>query len=306
MTDLTKVQQSSTQRTLVFGAPKSGKSELVGKLSEKFNLIWFDCERGYTTLFKLPKAQQERINLVTVPDSRIYPIAAETWLKVIRGDAGTICEKHGKWNCMLCKKDALPATEICLRDTGNDTIVVFDSLTQFTNSCISNITKLQADDYKLEFDDWGQLAVLTDRFLSQVQAAPYNIVCITHESEVEMVNGQSKLVPTSGSSKSSRNTAKYFDHVVYCELVNGKHKFGSSTGYKASVVTGSRLDVSMEKQVVPTLLDIYTGAIISVTNEGTQVTEKIPPSVQVEQIAISTTNLEAMKAKLEAMKAARK
>ena len=62
----------------------------------------------------------------------------------------------------------------------------------------------------------------------------------------------------------------------------------------------------MEKQVVPTLLDIYTGAIISVTNEGTQVTEKIPASVQVEQIAISTTNLEAMKAKLEAMKAARK
>ena len=61
----------------------------------------------------------------------------------------------------------------------------------------------------------------------------------------------------------------------------------------------------MEKQVVPTLLDIYTGAIISVTSEGTQVTEKIPPSVQVEQITISTNNLEAMKAKLEAMKAAK-
>ena len=61
----------------------------------------------------------------------------------------------------------------------------------------------------------------------------------------------------------------------------------------------------MEKQVVPTLLDIYTGAIISVTNEGTQVTEKIPASVQVEQVAVATNSLEAMKAKLEAMKAAK-
>ena len=61
----------------------------------------------------------------------------------------------------------------------------------------------------------------------------------------------------------------------------------------------------MEKQVVPTLLDIYTGAIISVTNEGTQVTEKIPASTVSEQVAISIANLEAMKAKLAALKAIR-
>lgn len=259
--ELTQISQSTTQRVLVFGPPKSGKTELVGKLAERFHLDWYDAEKGYTTLFKLPKEWQQRINVISVADSRSYPIAVETWLKVVKGDAGKICHRHGKWNCLLCAKDGLPFDAVNLRETPANHIVVFDSLTQFTNSAISNITKNQPDDYKLERDDWGQLSVLIDKFLSQIQAANYNVICITHESEVEMANGVSKLVATSGSSKSSRNTAKYFDHVVYSEVLNGKHKFGSGTGYKPSVVTGSRLDILLEKQEVPTLMDIFTGRV---------------------------------------------
>ncbi len=256
---LTNKAVSATHRVLLYGGPKTGKTELAGKLSEHYKLIWFDIENGYVTLTKLPKPWQERIELVSIPDSRVFPIAIETLMKVVKGTEVFICEAHGKVGCALCKKDKLPETRVCLNETQADTIIVFDSLTQLTNSGIAHITKLQPDDYKLDYADWGQLAVLMDKFLSQVQVARYNVVCITHESEVELNDGKKKLVPVCGSSKSSANTAKYFDHVVYVEMRNKKHVAGSSTGFSVGIVTGSRTDVELEKAGEhATLLDIFT------------------------------------------------
>lgn len=255
---LTHKAPSKTQRVLVYGPPKTGKTELAGKLAEHYNLLWCDIEQGWVTLTKMPKEWQERIELVSIPDSRILPMGCETWLKMIKGTEVFICEAHGKCSCALCKKNSLPETRVCLNEVGSDTVVVFDSLTQFTNSCISHITKNQPEDYKLQLDDWGDLRVLIDKFLSQVQAARYNIVCITHEEEVEMEDGKSKLVPVSGSSKSSRNTAKYFDHVVYVEVRNKKHVAGSSTNYSNSAITGSRTAVRLEDSANASLLDIFT------------------------------------------------
>lgn len=257
---LTTKAPSTTKRVLIYGGPKSGKSLLAGKLAEHYNLHWFDAENGYSVLYQLPTAWQERIDIIAIPDSRVMPMAVETWLKVIKGTEHFVCEAHGKCSCALCRKTNQPENRVCFNEMGPDDIVVFDSLTQFTNSCISNITKLQPDDYKMEFADWGQLSVLIDKFLSQVQAARYNIVCITHESEVELEDGRNKLVPVSGSSKSSRNTAKYFDEVIYVEVKNKKHVAGSSTGYSNSAVTGSRTGVELEKagDKGASLLDIFT------------------------------------------------
>lgn len=257
MPKLTSLSHSATHRVLIFGGPKTGKSELAGRLSEHYNLIWFDCEKGWVTLTKLPPEWQERINVISIPDSRTYPIAAETWLKVIKGLPAKICHEHGKVDCAICKRDAKPFEEVHLNSIGPDTIVVFDSLTQFSNSCVANITKNQADDYKLQLDDWGNLRVLIDKFLSQVQAAPYNIICITHEEQVPMEDGKMKLVPVSGSSKSSMNTAKYFDHVIYCEVKNKKHIAASATTYGNNIITGSRTGVELEKDAVATLLRIF-------------------------------------------------
>lgn len=256
---LTDKAPSTTKRVLLYGPPKSGKSELAGKLAEKYNLLWFDCEQGYSTLLKLPEEWKARINIVSVPDSRTFPIAAESWLKVIRGDKLSICEDHGKVGCPVCNKAGRHVETIQLNITPANTIVVFDSLTQFTNSCISHITKAQPDDYKLQLDDWGNLRVLIDKFLSQVQAARYNVVCITHEEEVEMEDGRKKIVPSSGSSKSARNTAKYFDEVYYCEVSNRKYKTVSTVENAGNnVIVGSRSGLAIEKQTVPTLLDIFT------------------------------------------------
>jgi hypothetical protein len=253
---LTDKKPSATQRVLVFGPPKSGKTELVSHLASNFKLLWFDLEQGYATLLKLPVEQQQNVELICLPDSKSYPIAVETMLKVIKGLAVSICEEHGKVGCMLCKKNPEAAyTEVELSTTPEDTIVVIDSLTQLSNSAIAHITKNKPEDYKLEFDDWGYLKIIVEKFLSEVQAANYNIVAITHEEEVEVENKRKKIVPVCGSSKSSRNTARYFDHVVYCEVKNKKHIAASTTTYMNNILTGSRSDVALETG--DTLLDIF-------------------------------------------------
>jgi hypothetical protein len=257
---LSALTQSKAHRVLLFGPPKSGKTQLAGELAREFNLIWFDLENGVDTLLKLPQECQNRVEVIKLPDTRSFPIAIETCLKAIKGQKGKICETHGKWNCALCAKDGSPSLDIELNSLALDTVVVFDSLTQLTNSAISHITKNQPDDYKLAYDDWGNLGKLMDTFLSHVQQAPFNIVCISHETEVEMEDGKQKLVPTAGTRNFSRNTAKYFDEVVYCEVKNRKHIAASSTIYAGNILTGSRTGTILENSPgEASLIPIFKG-----------------------------------------------
>lgn len=258
---LNQKSASKSHRVLLFGPPKSGKTQLAGELANAFNLIWFDLENGVDTLLKLPQEAQERVEVITLPDTRSYPIAIETMLKVIKGGPVEICEAHGKVSCSLCKKNSLPTFAISLSTLPLDTVVVVDSLTQLTNSAISYITKNQPEDYKLNYDDWGNLGKLMDTFLSHVQQAPFNIVCISHETEVEMEDGKQKLVPTAGTRAFSRNTAKYFDEVVYCEVKNKKHVAASSTVYNGNILTGSRTGTVLETQSEASLIPIFRGEV---------------------------------------------
>ena len=271
---LTEKKVSTVHRVLLFGPPKSGKTELTGKLSEHFNLLWFDLENGYTTLLKLPTAQQEKINIISLPDTRSFPIAIETMLKVIKGGAVNICEAHGKVSCQLCKKDNLATVDVNLNSLGADTVVVIDSLTQLTNSAIAHITKGEPDDYKMQYDDWGNLGKLMDIVLSHIQQAPYNIVCISHETEAELEDGKKKIVPVAGTRNFSRGVAKYFDHVIYCEVKNKKHVAGSATDYSMNILTGSRTDAKLEALAVADLSGIFLGKVapaVSTTNtQGAQ------------------------------------
>ena len=258
---LSQTTASKSHRVLLFGPPKSGKSLLAGKLAAEFNLLWVDMENGHDVLFHLPLEQQERIEIISLPDTRIYPIAIETCLKMIRGTKGEICEEHGKWNCAVCSKETRPTISIELNTLPLDTIVIFDSLTQLTNSAISHITKAQPDDYKLEYDDWAKLGKLMDTFLSQVQQAGFHILCISHETEAEMEDGKQKLVPTAGTRNFSRNVAKYFDEVIYCEVKNRKHIAASSTIYSGNILTGSRSGAVLETQLDASLIPIFKGEV---------------------------------------------
>lgn len=263
---LTDVIDSEAQRVLAYGPPKSGKTELVGTLTSQFNLHYFDLENGYKTLRKLPMEQQERINLFRIPDTKEYPIAVETMLKVIKGTKTTICDTHGKVDCMLCKKDAaatFSTIELNALDVKKD-IVVVDSLTQLSNSVMNHLTKGKEDTYKPEWTDYRNQGQLLDKFLSQIQQSRFNIVCITHETETQMEDGKAKLVPVAGTREFSRNTAKYFDHVIYCDIKNKKHIAASSSTYQANILTGSRLGVELEAGTNAGLLDIFDGSVIAV------------------------------------------
>ena len=288
-----KLSQKSavkSHRVLLFGPPKSGKTQLAGSivLDPRFKLLVFDLENGSDTLLKLPPETHDRIEVISIPDTRGFPIAIETMLKVIKGGPVEICEAHGKVSCAICKSKQLPTTTIELNALGLDTVVVVDSLTQLTNSAIAHITKAQPDDYKMEFDDWANLGKLMDMFLSYVQQAPYNIVCISHETEVEMEDGKSKLVPTAGTRNFSRNTAKYFDEVVYCEVKNKKHVAASSTTYANNVLTGSRTGNVLEsKPGEASLVSIFLNQASAGTANVTAATPAAKAVVDLQALAAS-------------------
>lgn len=262
MAKLSTLTASKAHRALIFGPPKVGKTRLVGGLAKAFNIILIDLEKGHDTLFQLPLEYQERIEVISLPDTRVYPIGIETCLKLIRGQKGKICEAHGKWNCMLCAKDPEAVQiELELNALPLDTIVVIDSVTQLVNSAIAHITKAQPDDYKLGYDDWAHLGKLMDTFLSQVQQAGFHVICISHETETEMEDGKMKLVPTAGTRAFSRNSAKYFDEVIYCEVKNKKHIAASSTIYSGTILTGSRSGTVLEEAADPVdaLIALFKG-----------------------------------------------
>lgn len=324
MAKLSTKQHSQTHRVLIFGGPKSGKTELAGRLAEFYDLIWVDMENGHETLFKLPAEWQQRIELINLPDTRSYPVAIETVLKMVKGPA-TICEQHGKVGCMVCKRQEAEEHKSCQQDEatkhsiterlftsvnlpalGPDKVVVFDSLTQLSNSAIANITKNEPDDYKLNYDDWGNLGKLLDIFLSHIQQAGYNVVVISHEVEAETEGKKKTLVPVGGTRNFSRNVAKYFDHVVYAERKNRKHVFASSTSYSNTILTGSRTDVVMEAEENPSLLSIFKPELMSTKSTG-DVGKKAEEAktvgqTQVQKPAGSGLNTAALLAKMQARK----
>lgn len=214
-------------------------------------------ENGHETFRQLSPAAQERIEVILLPDSRSFPIAIETALKLVKGTKLQVCDAHGKVDCAICKKAGNDFTIAEFNSLPSNHIVVFDSLTQLTDSAIAHITRGKPDDYKLDYDDWGNLGKLLSIFLSHIQTAAYNVICISHETEVEMEDGKMKLVPTAGTRNFSRNTAKYFGHVVYCEVKTGKHKFTSSTTAIPNVIAGSRTNIQTEKMNEPSLAEIF-------------------------------------------------
>ena len=109
-----------------------------------------------------------------------------------------------------------------------------------------------------------------------------------------MEDGKDKLVPTAGTRNFSRNAAKYFDEVIYCEVKNKKHIAGSSTLYNGNILTGSRTGSVLESQAEPSLIPIFKGEV-KPTNQAAQT----PASAQV---AAATTNLSSRLSQLTGAK----
>jgi hypothetical protein len=295
MAKLNTVAKSATHSVLIYGDAKTGKTQLAGTLAAGFNLLWFDLENGFETLLKLPEEQQSRIELLSLPDTKDYPIAVETMLKVFSGKPMHVCEAHGKVNCPACgamqagkyvpKQDA-PSVFVHLDSLTPETIVVVDSLTQLSNSAMAHITRKQDTEYKPTWEDYANQGAVLAKFLSYIQAANYNVLCITHVIESEMEDGKKKLSPLCGTRNLSSTTAKYFGHVLYTEVKNLKHVAGSMTGYANNIQTGSRTDVDTVKG--DTLVDLFSNTAGARTTEtGAKATPATSSSANPNQVALA-------------------
>lgn len=297
---LTDYVQANTERVLITGLPGSGKSTLAAELSKSFDLIWIDVENGASTLKKLPRAQQERITLIHLPDSSQYPIAADTCVSLFRNGKGNICTQHGKIDCALCKKSGAQFELVDFTNLPSSTIVVVDTVTQISHSILAHLMKNRPIDAKPEREDWGGLRKHTEFIASQWQAAEYNLVCIAHVTEAVMEDGKTKLVPNFGSASMSAEFGKFFGHIVYCETRNGKHVAGSATKYSNSVLTKSRTDFCIESMPVASLIPLFMHLHVPVA----QIVSTAPSASPV--IPVPQTNKTPAQLALERFKTAQK
>lgn len=262
---LSAYQETAARKILVYGAPKTGKTDLVGGLASEYRLWWFDLEDGIKTLLHSPRIKKEwleNIEYFHVADTQVFPAAVETLLKVIKGGDQSICHAHGTVGCVKCRSLGAEAyTTINVGNFTNKDILVIDSVSQLAASVMNYIQRnvILKDDFdkKADWDDYAKQGRIMDRIFSILQMAPFNVVAISHENLVEMEDGKKKLVPIGGTSQFSKTFAKYFDDVAYCEIVNKKHKVATSTTYSNSIVLGSRAGKELEKNENPSLLELF-------------------------------------------------
>lgn len=253
------------RKILVYGAPKTGKTDLVGQVAAIKKLWWMDFEDGIKTLLHSPRMQKEwldNIELFRIPDTQLHPAAIETLLKAVKGGPKRICHTHGIVDCVKCKSLGEQGSSVLdLSTLGTGDCLVLDSVSQLAASAMNYIQRdlLLKDNFdkKPEWDDYAKQGRVMDRIFSILQQAPFHVIAISHEQLVEQEDGKKKLVPIGGTSQFSKTFAKYFDDVVYCDLVNKKHKAASSTTYSSSIVLGSRTGKELENMDKPSLLELF-------------------------------------------------
>lgn len=258
---------------LIYGPPKSGKTRLVGtaaKIPEIRRILWIDNENGYETLMNMGLTDEEldKIDLIRLPDTRENPVAIETTLKLFSAKTPiSICDAHGKVDCVECAKAKASVTKVCLKDYGHNDLVVLDSGSQLGDSALNAACIGQDITYKPQFDDYGQCGKWLGAILSVIQQCQWtNFVVITHELvDEEEINGvkKDKIFPLMGSKTFCRRVSKFFGTVVYAHMKLGKHAAGSSSTYKSDTLTGSRVNATLEKSKDPSMRDILVeGGII--------------------------------------------
>lgn len=270
---MAKLSQTSPekrgQKVLVYGPPKAGKTLLVAMLASKFNLIWFDFEHGALTLYQLPVEYQDRIEYIKVLDDRKTYQGITTALQITEGKAIQICDAHGRvGSCSIC---ALARTTGNPNNVGNmvpfqaeflphNTIIVCDSLTQLSHSAMAKALGGWEDEAtKPEFKHYTAQGFYLDRVLTAVQNSTANWVFISHEESLEQEDGSDKIVPVAGTRNFSKNSARYFDHVIYCSIANYKYSAISSGVDNMSVLSGSRTGVSIKaNNNLDKLVEIFT------------------------------------------------
>lgn len=257
-------------KALVYGPPKAGKTALVGALAEAYTLWWFDLENGIKTLMNPDIVKPEwrkNVKLFNIPDHRAYPVAVDALRQLFKGGPRRYCFTHGVHNCPICTKNAEAkwSDTIDLSKFGDRDILVIDSWTQVANSAANKVTLKDwqnNDEYKMTFDDYRMQGMYQDEILSKIQVANINICVISHEVDVEKDDKKERIVPVAGTRNFSKTVAKYFDEVIYTQVLNKKHSAYSSTTYANTHLTGGRSGVKLEEGK-SSLIDIFLSGKVS-------------------------------------------
>ena len=261
---LSEYKAKAAKHVLIYGPPKSGKTAALAALAKKYRLHILDNEDSVKTLLNPALVAPElldNIEVYSIPDKQTYPMAIETTLKVLKGGECKICHLHGKVSCPVatCKDPGTYSTIDVNKLNVHEDILCLESYSQLAESSMNYIMReaIAKDNFdaKAGWDEYGKQGRILERIGSTIQIAPYNCIVTSHEMMVEMEDKTKKIVPIGGTSNASKIFAKYFDEVVYCEVVNRQHRLISSTIAKANVLAGSRSGVDL--QPGDTLLKLF-------------------------------------------------
>ena len=182
-------------------------------------------------------------------DTREEPISIETMLKAFSSKTPQkICEMHGRIDCAVCAKAGSPFISWHLAQCTHNDLVIIDSGSQLGDSALAAACLGKPATYKPTFDEYGMAGKwLGDLCTIIQQCRNTNFVVLTHEIGLEDDEGKDKIYPLMGTKNFSRKVAKYFGTVVYLYKKLGKHAAASSSLFRSDVLTGSRLNIALEK-----------------------------------------------------------
>jgi len=267
---------------LIYSQPKMGKTRLAGtaaKINELNKIYWIDIENGSETLLNMGLTDEElsKIILIKIADTRDSPIAIETILKTFTSKVPLkICELHGKIDCAECVKAGNSFYSWHLEQCTHNDLVVVDSGSQLGDSAMAAACLGKPHMFKPTFDEYGMVNKWLGDVCSVIQQCKNtNFVVLTHEIALEDDEGKDKLFPLMGSKPFSMRCAKFFGTVVYLHKKMNKHTGGSSSTYRADVLTGSRIGVAIENSKEPLMRDILIeGGILRSPNAETEVSQE--------------------------------
>ena len=238
---------NAPKKVLLYGMSKTGKTLQAMKLAEAgYNIKFIGGENGHLVGKQLTQEAQKRVDVIQLPDTVTNPCMMQALAHLFKGGEFKPCIEHGLNKCMVCIGASKPFNYLKIADCGPKDIIVLDSMTQWGNSILAHMALKQSEDWTPEWEHWRKQGAILDMGLGVIQNSTKNWIVITHEIAHENQAGDEKIFPMAGTRNFSRNAAKYFDTVVYCEVVNGKHVFASRTTYKNKVVTGDRMGVQTE------------------------------------------------------------
>jgi AAA domain-containing protein len=272
---LLETSDDEVEHVILYGQSGKGKTTLAGLLSEFFNVLWLDGDKGMTALLNnLPPELIKRIHPIKIPDNTANPILAGTILRLITGRQTWVCREHGAALCPSCVSASKEKTTIALNLLPKNWVVVLDSQTQFVSSAMAlTYYKIRPSDLGKDTDEfwrpeagegfafWGGLRNISEKYGNYVKDLKCQYVAISHDLDIKEGKGENERVvgkvPVAGSENASVNFARYFGTEVYAKIVNHKHTFITSSTYSTLEQTKSRANVKLEEKKVPSLLHVF-------------------------------------------------